>query len=76
LKLSWAGVSGATGYEVYRYSPMTEKYVLVKTTSSLSYANTGLKTNTTYSFKIRAYKTVGGVKIFGAYTASKSAKPY
>lgn len=76
LKLSWAGVSGATGYEVYRYSPMTEKYVLVKTTSSLSYTNTGLKTNTTYSFKIRAYKTVGGVKIFGAYTASKSAKPY
>ncbi len=76
IKLSWKAVTGATGYEVYRATFSTGTYSLVKTTSSLSYTNTGLTKNKTYYYKVRAYTKVGDKKIYGAYTTVKSAKPY
>jgi fibronectin type 3 domain-containing protein len=72
ITLKWNAVAGATGYEVYRYSTATGKYTLFKTVITTTYANTGLATNKTYSYKVRAYRTVNGVKVFGALTAAKS----
>ena len=40
------------------------------------FTDTGLTKNKTYSYKVRAYKTVNGEKIYGKFTAVKSAKPY
>ncbi len=58
IKLSWQQVTGADGYQIYRYDNTTKKYELVKTITSVektSWANKKLKKNTSYSYKIKAY---------------------
>ncbi|MCD7842282.1 MAG: hypothetical protein LUG56_07420, partial [Lachnospiraceae bacterium] len=80
IKLSWSKVSGATGYEVYRMvtssaSSQTtgstgnsySKYTLVKTikkASTVTYTNKGLNSNLSYTYYVRAYKTVSGKKYY------------
>ncbi len=76
IKLTWKAVSGASGYCVYRATSSTGTFTYVKSTTSLSFTNTGLTKNKTYYYKIRAYRTVNNTKVYGAYTAIKSAKPY
>ncbi len=56
INLSWNKVSQATGYRVYQYSPSKKKYVQVASVKTNSFKKTGLKSGTTYKFKIRAYK--------------------
>ncbi|MBR4079739.1 MAG: fibronectin type III domain-containing protein, partial [Christensenellaceae bacterium] len=68
-------VPGATGYGIYRYDAASKTYKYYTATKSLTYTNTGLTTNATYYYKIRAYRTVNGSNIFGAYSAAVSAKP-
>ena len=79
IKVSWGKVSGASGYEVARATAKTGKYTTVRTVTSgsaVSYTNTGLKKGTTYYFKVRAYRTVGGKRVYSAaYSAIVSAKP-
>ncbi len=75
IKISWSSVSGASGYRVYRATSSTGTYKLVKTTSSKSYTDTELTTGKNYYYKIRAYKTVNGSKVFGSYTAVMKAGP-
>ncbi|MFC4101907.1 lytic polysaccharide monooxygenase [Paenibacillus xanthanilyticus] len=48
LTLSWTAVSGATSYEVYRNG------ALVGTSTTTSFANTGLTAGTSYSFTVKA----------------------
>jgi len=67
VKASWAAVSGASGYEVYR-SLNYGTYALVTTTTALSVTHTGLLTGNQYTYKIRAYRLVGTVKVYGAFT--------
>jgi len=73
IKLSWKAVSGATGYVLYRYSATTKTYGRLKVTAALSYTNTGLVTNTTYSYKVRAFRTVNGTNYYGNPSAAASA---
>ena len=54
VTLSWKKVSGATGYRLYVLKDGS--WSAVKTTSSLSYKVTGLNSNTSYTFMVRAYK--------------------
>lgn len=77
IKISWKAVSGASGYQIYRASSRAGTYKLVKTASSgsRSYVNTGLTTGTSYFYKVRAYKTAAGGKVYGAFSSVKSAKP-
>jgi uncharacterized repeat protein (TIGR02543 family) len=75
INVSWGAVSGASGYEVYRAASNTGAYTLIKTTTALSYNNSELATNSTYYYKIRAYRTVGTVKAYGSYSTMVSAKP-
>ncbi len=77
IKLTWSQSSGASGYQIQRYHSSKKKYVTVKTIkkgSTTSYTNGGLKKNTTYKYRIRAYKTVRGKKIYSYYCSAKSAK--
>jgi hypothetical protein len=76
IKISWGAAAGASGYQVFRASSSTGPFSPVKTTTSKSFTDTGLTKNKTYSYKVRAYKTVNGEKIYGKFTAVKSAKPY
>ncbi|MCD8076873.1 MAG: hypothetical protein LUE63_00555 [Lachnospiraceae bacterium] len=81
-KLTWDKVSGAEGYEIYRYSSDTYSYsqtetqglsdsyyneiALVKSLSSkkTSYTDKSLTSGYTYSYTIRAYRTVDGEKVY------------
>ena len=77
ITVKWDKVDGADGYQVYRATSKTGTYTLKKTATSgytLSYTNTGLTTGKTYYYKVRAYKTVNGSKIYSSYSDIKSAK--
>ncbi len=65
IKLTWKKTPGATGYIVYRYNYKTKKYVKVKTVKATSYTLKKLKKNTTYTYKVVAYKSYKGIKYEG-----------
>lgn len=75
--LSWKKESTATGYEVFMYNTKTGSYEKIKTitkNSTVKYTKTKLKKGKTYKFKVRAYRTVKGEKVYGDYTSVKSVK--
>lgn len=75
--VSWKKVSGATGYQVYKYNYKTKKYVKVKTitkSSTVKFTHNNLTKGTTAKYKVRAYKKVNGKTIYGAYSSVKSVK--
>ena len=75
IKLSWDKVS-TTGYEIRR-STDNKKWSLIKTitkNSTVTFNNTYLSSNKTYYYKVRAYKTVSGKKIYGKYSNIISTK--
>ena len=76
-KVTWSGVSGAAGYEVFRATSKTGSYTKIRTltASARSYLDTGRSTGTTYYYKVRAYKTVNKTNYAGTYSAIVSAKP-
>ncbi len=74
VKISWNKVSGASGYRVYRSTSKSSGFSKIKTVksgSTLSYkkATTRYKK---YYYKVRAYKTVNGKKIWGTYSKVKA----
>ena len=76
VKLTWDKVSGASGYQIQRYNDSTKKYETVKTITSGStttYSNGYRNCDTTYKYRIRAYKTYDGVKVYGSYSSASSA---
>ena len=78
IKITWNKAAGADGYKIYRATSKSGKYSAIKTVTSastLSYTNTGLTTGKTYYYKVRAYRTVNGSKVYGSYSSVVSAKP-
>ncbi len=77
-KLTWDKVNGANGYRLYYYTPESFKYqyiTQITSGSTTSYIHSNLKAGQTYYYKIRAYRTVNGVKVFGGYSAVKKVTP-
>lgn len=75
-KLTWNKQS-ASGYVIYRATSKNGKYkkiATVKSGKTTSYKNGKLKSGKTYYYKIRAYKTVNGEKVYGAYSNIKKVK--
>ncbi len=70
--LSWASVEGAAGYEVYYAKAGTTTYTFLKSVTTLTTNHTGLVANTTYNYKVRAYRMAGTVKVFGNYSSISS----
>ena len=78
IKITWNKATGADGYKIYRATSKSGKYSAIKTVTSastLSYTNTGLTTGKTYYYKVRAYTTINGSKVYGSYSSVVSAKP-
>lgn len=76
-KLSWNKVSGATGYQIYRSTKKKSGYKKIKTikkVSTTSFINKKLKSKRTYYYKIRAYKTINGKKVYSSYSSIKTIK--
>lgn len=74
LKVSWSGVSGASGYSLYRAFAKSGSYKLITATKSRSYKDTGLITGNTYYYKVRSYKITNGKKTYSKYTKVVSAR--
>lgn len=72
IKVTWAKTKGASGYEVYKLTGKTWKKI--SDTKSTSFTDKGLKKNTTYQYKIRAYQTVKGKKVYSSFSAVKKIK--
>ena len=76
-KLTWSKVRGANGYEVYMSTKNTSSYKKIKTIkgqSNVTYHMSGLKKNTKYYVKVRAYKVVDGKKLYSTNSKVKSIK--
>ncbi len=72
INVKWAGVSGASGYEVYRATKKNGDYSKVKSTTGGSFNNTsGLKTNKEYYYKVRAYRTISGKKKYSSFSGAQ-----
>ncbi|MBT2697218.1 hypothetical protein J7E79_07315 [Bacillus sp. ISL-40] len=75
VSVSWLPVSGANGYEVYRSTAFAGTYTKLPTISGTSYTNSSLITGRTYYYKIRAYRSVNGTKVYGSFSSTTSIKP-
>lgn len=73
--ITWKKVKNASGYQVYRATKKNGKFKKIKTVkgnSVVKYTNTKLKKNKKYYYKVRAYRTVKGKKVYGAFSVKKS----
>ncbi len=74
---AWKTVTGASGYEVMYSTSKKFKSAKTSTVKKGSAKNTTVKKLTKgkkYYFKVRAFKTIDGNKIYGAWSAVKSVK--
>lgn len=74
--LKWSGVKGASGYIVYRSDSKNGTYKTVKSikgVNTLTYTNGKLRSKKSYYYKVRAYRTVGGKRIYSSYSFAKKA---
>ena len=68
IKASWKAVPGATGYQLWRAKAAKGKYVLAKTTGKLTVTDLKLARKAPHFYKVRAYRLVGGVRVFGDWS--------
>lgn len=66
ITLEWKKSTGATKYRVYIYNKTTKKYDKVADTSSLSYKIKGLKSNTSYSFRVKPFSTYNKLNTYNS----------
>ena len=71
-KLSWKAVDGAVSYKVYRADTENGAYKLMKTTTALTYTDTGAVKGKTYWYKVRAISR--NTDAHSAYTTPVSVK--
>lgn len=73
ITLKWSAVSGAAGYEVFKYDEAKKEFVKVGSTTSKKYLKIkNLKSGTDYDFKVRAYKKINGCIVYGAFSEEKA----
>ena len=75
VKLGWNKGTTASGYQLQQYK--NGKWVTVYTgtkATSTSYTVKSLKSNTSYKFRIRAYKTYGSTKQYSSWSKTLTVK--
>ncbi len=87
IKLTWSKIKGAKGYEIYRYVTSSStsqisngegngyskyKQIAKVSSSKKNYTDKKLTAGMTYSYIVKAYKTVGGKKVYIEDSASAS----
>lgn len=77
LQIAWGKISGASGYEIYRSNSSGSGYKLVKRIASggtVSYKDTTVTPNTTHYYRVRAYRTVNGKRVYGSFSTVNKGK--
>lgn len=67
--LTWNASKKAEGYEVYQWIGTNDSYKLIGTTTSTKFTNSKKSSGTMYRYKVRAFNTVDGQRIEGAYSS-------
>ena len=79
IKLTWKSVTGADGYSIEKYDSSTKKYkpaYTIKDCKTASKTITGLKTGTSYAYRIRAFHYNAECKpVYSNASASAKATP-
>lgn len=73
LRITWSEVVGVTGYEIYKSTEKSGTYTKVGTVTGKEFISRGLQPGTSYYYKVRAYKTVDGKKVYGDYSNAYKA---
>ena len=74
VKITWNKVKTAKGYQIKYSAKKNMKGAKTATSGSLSKKITKLKPGKRYYFKVRAYKTADGSRIYGGWSSAKSVK--
>jgi hypothetical protein len=72
VTISWKKVSGATGYQIYYSSSANGKFKKLGTVKNKTKLTKTFKNKKTHYFKVCAYSTSSGEKIYGSF--SKTVK--
>lgn len=78
IKVTWSKVTGASGYVLYRATSSNGSYSSIGTANSgnkVSYTNKSLSSGKVYYYKIRAFRTVSGKRIYGSTSSVVYTKP-
>lgn len=77
IKLTWKKIKSATGYQVWMSKKKSSEYkkiVTIKKANVITYTRKKLKSKKNMYFRVRAYRKVGKVIYYGAYSSVKKAK--
>lgn len=67
------GIRGASGYQIFMRKG-NGRYKLIATTNQRMYVKKGLKRKAKYYFMVRAYRTIGGRKMFTPFSYARKIK--
>ena len=74
LKLSWKTLDNVDGYQVFRSksgkAKTYDKIATIRNAAKHSYGDQGLKSATTYYYKVRAFHKVGKKTLFGKFSVA------
>lgn len=74
LKVTWKKLTNISGYQIQYATNKKFKKAKSKTIKSTSVILKKLKKKKTYFVRVRAYKVVGGKKVYGKWSAGKKVK--
>ncbi len=74
VKITWNKVKTAKGYQIKYSTKKNMTGAKTVTSSALSKKITKLKSGKKYYFKVRAYKSVDGSRVYGSWSSVKSVK--
>lgn len=69
--LKWSKVKGATGYTVYYKTNKQKSWKKLKSLKATRYTKTKLKSGTTYTFTVKAFKTYKGKTYTSSFRSKK-----
>ncbi len=70
--IKWNTITNCNGYYIYRYDAISGAYSNVGSTTATTFTDSGLMSGTTYTYKIKAYKTTANMKAESAYSSALS----
>jgi len=73
-RITWKRRAGMAGYQVFVSTSKNGKYKRIATTKGTSFTHKNLKKGTTYHYKVRSYRRIGGTNVFSALTNSKNRR--
>lgn len=71
VKVTWAKAKNAYGYSLYRATKEDGPYKRIRSTVNRSYTDTSVSGGKTYWYRVKAYRYVGGERVYGLSSQPK-----